>query len=206
MCIWQAGSLQAQTVLMIDNFDAEPTHSGKKYPRYVRTQSGYDIYYERADVILSLVESGAPRSKALRIEFALPPAFPWGNWLSVRREFESPMNLEAYKGLELHLRVDVPSPDAFLRITLADLTDDMRGGDEMWWCDSDKSLLKRRALEWVKIRIAFSRCVLSSGEGTRQNDYRMNLKKIIAYEVNVISKHGTHPNGVLLLDSLHAYK
>lgn len=126
--------------------------------------------------------------------------------MSVRREFQSPMNLENYKGLEVNLRVEVPAPDAFLRITLSDLTDDHKGGDEMWWFDCNKNLLKSKTPKWTQIRLPFNGFFRSSGEGTRHNDYKMNLKKIIAYEINLVSNAGKHVEGVILLDSLHAYK
>jgi hypothetical protein len=158
ICTCQVDTLRAQT-LMIDNFEKEPTNVGKKYPKYVGTQEGYDIYYEKADVRLSRVQVNPKdtNDKALRADFNLPPAFSWGNWLSVRREFQSPMNLQSYKGLELKVKVDVPSPEAFLRIALSDLTDDNKGGDEMWWFDCDKNLLKTKTAKWNQIRLPFNR-------------------------------------------------
>jgi len=94
----QPETLQAQT-LMIDTFDKEPANTSKKYPKFIGIQLGYDIYYVKADVQLSFVRVSPRRKscKALRIEFNLPPFFSWGNWASVRSEFQSPMNLENYK-------------------------------------------------------------------------------------------------------------
>lgn len=78
LCICHIGTLEAQT-LMIDNFDKEPTNVGKKYPKYVGTQEGYDIYYQSAKIQLSLVKIDPHDTinKTLRIEFKLPPAFSW---------------------------------------------------------------------------------------------------------------------------------
>ena len=205
MCNWQTETLQAQT-LMIDSFDKKSTSVSQKYPNYVSTQEGYDIYYESATVQLSRVPISSRNisDKALRLMFRLPPF----NWLSVRREFQPPLNLEGYKGLELNLRIEAPSPNAFLRITILDLADEKRYGDEdeMWWFDCDKKLLKSKTIKWIQIRIPFDGFELSYGIGTRQNDHEKNLNKIIAYEVNLISESRTSVNGIVLLDSLRAYK
>jgi len=207
ICFLQINILPAQT-LTVDNFDKEPPNAGKKYPRYTGTQSGYDVYCEKAGMQLSLVKI-SPRDsshKALRMAFDLPPALYWGNWASVRREFQSLMNLANYKGLLLHLRVEVPASDVLLRISLADLTDDMKGGDELWWFDCDKNLLKSKTPQWIQLRIPFADFSPAYGIGTRFNDGKKNLKKIIAYEVSLISDAGKHAKGVILLDSLRAYK
>ncbi len=205
ICFLQLNILPAQT---LDNFDKEPSNVGKKYPRFVGTQSGYDIYYENAAMQMSFVKISSRDSsnKALRMEFDLPPALYWGNWASVRREFQPPMNLANYKGLLLNLRVDIPTPDVLLRITLADFTDDLKGGDELWWFDCDKNLLKSKTPQWIQVRIPFEGFSPAFGEGTRHNDGKKNLKKIIAYEISLISDSGAHPKGVILLDSLRAYK
>jgi hypothetical protein len=207
ICFLQINLLSAQTV-MLDNFDKEPPNVGKKYSSFVGTQRGYDVYYKKAAANLSLDKTNPRDSsdKALRMAFELPPLFDWGNWLSVRREFQPPMNLANYKGLLLNLRVDAPAPDAFLRITLADLTDDMQGGDELWWFDCDKNLLKSKTPQWIQLRIPFVEFSPAFGEGTRFNDGKKNLKKIIAYEISLISDAGKHAQGVILLDSLRAYK
>lgn len=205
-----ASRAEAQRPLtgIIDDFDEAPTFPGKKYPRHARTELGYDIYYERATVRLSHIDKSVdrPGDKALRVEYDLPPAFSWGNWASVRREFASPKNLQEYKGLEFRLRVDVPSSEGSLRLTLADITEDSRGGDELWWFDIDKNALKSKTSKWAQIRISFARFFASYGEGTRHNDGKLNLKKIIGYEINFLSKPGKHAKGVIALDSLRAYK
>jgi len=207
ICCSQTNPLPAQT-LTVDHFDKEPPSTGKKYSRYAGTQRGYDIYYEKAGMQLSLVKISTRDSshKALRMAFDLPPALYWGNWASVRREFQPPMNLVNYKGLLLNLRVEVPTPDILLRISLADLTDDMKGGDELWWFDCDKNLLNSKTPQWIQLRIPFADFSPAYGVGTRFNDGKKNLKKIIAYEISLISDAGTHPQGEILLDSLQAYK
>jgi len=202
-CICQIGTLQAQT-LMIDSFDKMSTTASKKYPRYRSSQQGYDVYYESAKVQLSLVRHNTPDTsdKTLRIEFDLPPA----NWLSVRKEFPSSLNLGDYEGVELYLCVTVASPSVLLRITLSDLTDDEKDGDEMWWFNCDTTLLNNKTKKWIKIRMPFTRFGLSYGVGTRQNDRTLNLKKIIAYEVNLISEAGKNASGRICINSFQAYR
>jgi len=56
------------------------------------------------------------------------------------------------------------------------------------------------------IHIPFSDFYIYSGQGTRQNDHRLNLQKIIACEINLISEPGKKTKGVILLDSLRTYK
>jgi hypothetical protein len=56
-----------------------------------------------------------------------------------------------------------------------------------------------------KYRAPFRFFILSSGVGTRQNDGMMDLSKIIAYELNLVSKKNDHPKGVILVNSLRAY-
>jgi len=56
-----------------------------------------------------------------------------------------------------------------------------------------------------KYRAPFRFFNLSSGVGTRQNDGMMDLSKIIAYELNLVSKKNDHPKGVILVNSLRAY-
>ncbi|GEM_PF-3578007 len=207
LCFWQLNTFQPQTVVL-DNFDKAPTNVGKKYSHFAGTQSGYDLYYEKAGVQLSFVKTSARDSshKALRMAFDLPPALYWGNWLSIRRGFQPPKNLANFKGLLLNLRVEVPTPDALLRITLADLADGMGDRDELWWFDCDKSLLKRQTSQWIQLRIPFADFSPAYGIGTRFNDGKKNLKKIVAYEISLISDAGKHAQGVILLDSLRAYK
>ena len=200
-------TLQSQT-LVVDNFSKKPIGKSKKHPNYVGTQDGYDIYYVKASLQLSLVPISPNNTsdKVMRLEFTLPPHFSWGNWLSVRREFQSPLKLKVYKGLKLNLRVENASADAFLRITLSDLTDDVKKGDELWWFDCNRDLLKNKTQEWIQIYIPFDGFKVSRGAGTRNNDYKLNLNKIVAYEINLISESINSQNGIIYLDYLRAYK
>lgn len=202
-----AESVQSQT-LVVDNFNKKPVHVGAQHLHYVNTQEGYDVYYVKADLKLSRVPIRAENTndKVLQLVFAIPPAFSWGNWLSVRREFQSPLNLVDYKGLTLDVRVDVPSPGAHLRITLSDLTDDPNEGDEMWWFDCDSTSLGEKTQGWVQIYVPFDRFRIAYGEGTRHNDRKMNPAKVIAYEINLLSSPGDSLSGTILLDYIRAYK
>ena len=204
-CFLQIDTLQSQT-LIVDNFNKEPVDVSKKYPSYVDTQGSYDIYYVEANLQLSRVSISENNTtdKVLRLEFTLPPHFSWGNWLSIRREFQSPLKLEDYKGLKLNLRIEDPASDAFLRITLSDLTDDLKQGDEMWWFDCNRDLLKSKTSKWIQVYIPFDGFKVSHGAGTRHNDYKLDLGKIVAYEINLISESRNSQNGIIYLDYLRA--
>jgi hypothetical protein len=206
MCIFQVRTLYSQT-LMLDSFDSISTTQNEKFPRYVFTQEGYDIYYKNANVKLSRViicpQNG---NKTLRISYQLPPEFSWGNWLTIRSQFKAPMDLTMYQGLELKLKVEIPSPDVILRITLADLGDNNNVRDELWWFDFASNLLGERTKKWISVRIPFSNGKLSYGEGARHNDSKLNLKKISAYEINFVSSSSEKVEGAILVDSLRAYK
>jgi len=201
--ICRVDTLQAQT-LMIDSFDKKSTTASKKYPGYRGSQEGYDVYYESANVKLSLVHHNTPDTsdKALRIEFDLSSGF----WLSVRKEFPSSLNLDGYQGVELNLCVTIATPNVRLRITLSDSTDDKKDGDEMWWFDCDPTLLNNKNTKWTKVPMPFDRFYPSYGIGSRHNDGKLNLKKIIAYEVNLISEAGKIEAGRICINSFRAYK
>jgi hypothetical protein len=192
---------------MLDSFDSISTTESKKFPDYVRTQEGYDICFENANVKLSRLticpENG---NKALRISYQLPPGFSWGNWLTIRSQFKAPMDLTIYQGLELKLKVEKPASDVILRITLSDLRDNGNEIDELWWFDFAPNLLGERTKKWVSIRIPFSNGKLSYGKGSRHNDLKLNLKKISAYEINFVSSSSEKVEGAILVDSLRAYK
>ncbi|MGD2087157.1 MAG: carbohydrate binding domain-containing protein [Candidatus Aminicenantes bacterium] len=206
MCIFQVKTLYSQT-LMVDHFDNMSTIESEKFPGYVFTQEGYDIYYKNARVKLSRVTI-CPRNgnKALRIAYQLPPEYSWGNWLTIRHQLKAPMDLTMYQGLELKLKVERPSPDIILRITLSDLVNNNIKRDELWWFDFASNLLGERTKKWIRIRIPFSNAKLSYGEGARHNDSELNLKKIFAYEINFVSSSKEKVEGAILLDSLRAYK
>ena len=205
MAIFMGKLLFSQT-LILDSFDIISTTESEKFPDYRFTQEGYDIYYKNANVKLSRVTI-CPRNgnKALRIAYQLPPEYSWGNWLTIRYQFKSPIDLTMYQGLELKIKVERPSPDVILRITLSDLVDNNIKKDELWWFDFASNLLGERTKKWTSIRIPFSKAKLSYGEGARHNDSKLNLKKISAYEINFISTSREKVQGTILVDSLLAY-
>ena len=193
---------------IVDSFDKETKSGESKYPGYIGTQLGYDIYYDDADVKLSYVDvnSSETTDKALHIKFNLPPIFSWGNWLTIRKEFNSPRNLSVYGGLSLLLKVEAPSPETTLRISLSDIVDGQEQEDENWWFDCEISLLKRKTQGWIEVLIPFDSFYISYGAGTRHNDYKKNLREIIAYEINLISKSEKKQNGIILLNRLRGIK
>lgn len=205
--ISQINSIGAQTFI-IDNFDKEPTHVGQKYPNYLGRQNGYDIYSVKADVQLSHIPNNPKDSteKSLLIKFGLPPALSWGNWISIRSEFKSLLNLEEYSTLKLNIMILEPAPGAFLRITLSDMTNKKKYGDEKWWVDSDLNLLRNKTTYWTTFNIPFNYFYISYGIGTRHNDFNKSLKRIIAYEINLVTESMNYPKGVILVDSLRAYR
>lgn len=160
------------------------------------------VYFGDKAVIKRSQVSLEDGSQGLKIEYALPSALPWGNWLSIRCETDTLTDLSAYAGLSLRLRIEEPT-DAMLRLTLVDV--DAEGYDELWWCDH-KSALNSAPGEWQAVDCPFAKFKVSEGEGTRQNDYNLDLTRIGAYELNIISTAGTHPAGVIVADSLVAYK
>ena len=115
--------------------------------------------------------------------------------------------MKKYTGIEINLKVLKPS-NARLRITLSDLATckigERRVSDEMWCFDFNLEILKSSE-GWITIRAPFRSFYLSYGAGTRLNDGKMDLSKIIAYEINLISKKNDHPKGVILVNSLRAY-
>jgi hypothetical protein len=200
----------SQQVKMIDAFDQKTPKM--EYLPYrgetVINQEGYGIYWDKADVQLSRVTL-READKALRIQYDLPPFYPWGNWASIRKEFKSPMDLSDYTGLELDVKVEIPS-NAILRITLADVENlkdaGKHGADELWWFDFDPGVLKNATKKWVTIRAPFKDFYLSWGDGTRRNNGQKDLSMIVGYEVNIVSKNSEYPRGSILVNSLRAFK
>ena len=191
--------------MVIDNYN-RPAKPGTEYTHFVGTMDGYDIYYVKADLALSRIPI-SPKDTldmVLRLDFDLPPFFEWGNWLSVRREFQDPLDLSRYKELILNVKVEVPVTDAFLRITLSDLTGDVNKGDEMWWFDCSRDLLKNTDQKWIEVHIPLDGLRISYGAGTRHNDYKLNLSRIVAYEIDIISESRVNQKGVILVDFLRA--
>lgn len=200
---------QAQKTFLIDDFKHPPMQSYVGYaPPPVAIQEGYGLYYATAHIQLARVQvlspAAAHAANTLQLQYTLPPSFAWGNWLSLRREFASPLDLSTYEGVELTFRVASPSK-ALLRITLSDLDERSETSDEMWWFDFPAETLNNATTSWQKIRIPFRAFYLSWGAGTRQNDRRWNASRIVAYEVNVLSPPDEQPQGAMLLESLQAF-
>lgn len=198
-----------QDSLTIDEFNKPPKNCYFGYaPEPTTTQEGYCVYYHNADVNLSRIQithsDTGTNNMALGIRYALAPYFPWGNWLSIRREFESHMDLVEYSGLELSVKVEVPS-GAQLRVTLSDIKTNGESGDEMWWIDCESFLLKNKSPLWLTIRLPFKDFYLSWGDGARYNDRKLNLSGIVGIEINLISKSKENINGVLLIDYIRGY-
>ena len=145
-------------------------------------------------------------AKGLKIQYAIPPLYSWGNWLSVRKKFNRVMDLRGYDGLEMQLKVERPS-SAKLRIALSDVVhpNTSEAEDEMWWFDVPPGEMVP-AQEWITFCAPFKDFYLSYGAGTRHNDGRLNLASIIAYEINLISEGNDSPRGILILRSVRAYK
>jgi hypothetical protein len=137
---------QAQKTLLIDDFKHPPMQSYVGYaPPPVEVQEGYGLYYATAHIQLARVQAlssaAVNAAKTLQLQYTLPLAFAWGNWLSLRREFASPLDLSTYEGVELTFKVASPS-NAMLRITLSDLDEGSKARDEMWWFDFPPETLK----------------------------------------------------------------
>lgn len=201
---------QAQKTLLIDDFKHPPMQSYVGYaPPPVAVQEGYSLYYATAHIQLTRVQAVSPAAanaaNTLQLQYTLPPSFAWGNWLSLRRELLSPLDLSTYEGVELTFKVTSPS-NALLRITLSDLDEGSKSSDEMWWFDCPPETLNNVTTSWQKMRIPFREFSLSWGAGTRQNDRRWNASRIVAYEVNVLSPPNTQPQGAILLESLQAFQ
>lgn len=112
------------------------------------------------------------------------------------------LDLTGYNGLKLNLKVEASS-DARLRVTLADITSiDRRGNDERWWFDFKDDVLNGPKDQWQPLTLPFKKFYESYGAGTRHNDGRLDLSKIVAYEVNIVSKGRTHSQGTVVVNSL----
>jgi hypothetical protein len=145
------GKNQKPISLIIDDFD-EPSRAREYEPfrgEKVRSWEGYGIYLERANVLLKRVPVGG-KDSALEIRFDFPT---WG-WLSVRKEFETVVDLSSYTGLVIEVQPEQVQNTQF-RITLSDAMDQehaqVHGADEMWWFDAPTELLSQR--ETVKSKL-----------------------------------------------------
>ncbi|HEX3553490.1 MAG TPA: hypothetical protein VIA62_09705 [Thermoanaerobaculia bacterium] len=194
----------------IDHFDAplplrlyQPFHG-----ETVRNWEGYGIYFEKADVNLRRLPMGRGKS-ALQISYNLPPLFSWGNWFTIRREFESAIDLHEYAGLAIQVQAESVANTRF-RLTLTDVAtaNDVakHGADEMWWYDAPPDFLATHWGESRTLYAPFAEFYRSYGEGARINDSKLDLSKIAAFEINLVSS-GTNPGkGVIAVDCLRAYK
>jgi len=195
--------VQGKAGKLIDNFDQELPTSG--HSRFAGTasssQKGYGIYYAEAKVKLSHVSFDS-RDKGLKVDFKLPPYFSWGNWLTIRREFGSPINLSKYNGLKMNLYVMKPC-DAKFRMTLCDLNKS-GNSDEMWWHDFEENILSKKG-KWIKLKAPFDKFKISHGGGTRHNDNKLDLSRVVGYEINVISSSKDDVSGIFVVDKLSAY-
>jgi hypothetical protein len=161
---------------------------------------GYCVYFENADVNLSYL----PQNSGLRIKWVLPILRSGGNWFSMRRQDGEILDLGSYSGLKAHLRVDVPA-GAILRITMADVIGEEMRNDELWWCDN-KDILSEKSDQWQTVTCPFTDFYLASGVGTRQNDQKMDLTRIVAYEINIVSETPTLLEGDIVVNLLEAYR
>ncbi len=172
------------------------------------TVGEYGIYYDRATARLSW-PSVDGRDGVMKIEYELPPHFPWGNWLSVCKQFTSVLDMSGCEGLELELQVELPS-NAKLRLTMSDvrsLAEFQKHGhkvDEMWWYDFDNGTLKEKN-GWVKLRAPFNDFYASRGAGTRHNNGKKDISKIVSYEINVVLEGDVIAAGTFLVHGIHAY-
>lgn len=171
------------------------------------TQAGYGVYLKQANVTISRV-ARPETDQALHIQYALPPYFAWGNWLSIRKAFPTPLDLSGYEGVKLDIKILTPS-NARLRLTLSDvatLADAPRhGADDMWWYDVPRDEVLKAQQQWVTLQVPLRAFYRAYGEGTRHNDGRLDVSKIVAYELNVISAAGESPQGAFLVKALRAY-
>ena len=195
--------------LMIDSFeDQGPAVQYQPFAEEtVTTQAGYGIYFKRANGTVSRV-ARLETDKALHIQYALPPYFAWGNWLSIRKAFLTPLDLSGYQGIKIDVKILTPS-NARLRLTLADVATladaQIHGADEMWWFDVPREDVLKAQQQWVTLQVPFRAFYRAYGEGTRHNDYRLDVSKIVAYELNVISAADESPQGAFLVKALRAY-
>lgn len=195
--------------LTIDDFEDHGT-AVQYHPfadETVTTQAGYGLYFKHASGTVSRVTM-AEMGKALHIQYALPPYFTWGNWVSIRKEFPTPLDLSGYQGIKIDVKILTPS-NARLRFTLSDvamLADaPIHGKDEMWWFDVPRDEVLKAQQQWVTLQVPFRAFYRAYGEGTRHNDGRLDVSKIVAYELNVISAAGESPQGAFLVKGLRAY-
>ncbi len=188
---------------VLDDFERDPTRSCAYLPGFRGPQLGYGVFYDAAVVeVTRTVVTEA--DQALRVRYELPALCDGGDWLSIRCEFDSLMDLSGYTALKFDLKVETLA-EAKLRMTLADaVSASQRNSDELWWFDLTTDALGDSSGQWRTMTVPLREFYLSHGTGTRHNDGRFDRSKITAYEINVISENGKHPRGIFLVNSLAA--
>jgi hypothetical protein len=171
----------------------------------VKSWEDYGIYSDQAEASLKRVAVGGKHS-ALEIHFEIPPLSARANWLSIRKEFDSIADLSSYEGLELKIE-SAQAKNTLLRLTLCDVDEQesfrLHGADEMWWFDMPKSIFDQRKL--ITAKAPFKNFEPAYGEGARRRDGRLDLSKIVAYEINLMTSGTASGNGLLRLYSIRAY-
>lgn len=168
----------------------------------------YGIYYDEATARLSW-SSVDGRDDVMKVQYELPPHFSWGNWMSISKQFTSVLDVSECEGIEIELKVELRS-NAKLRLTISDVKSlaefQKRGhrADEMWWYDFDDNTLKKKS-GWMKLRAPFKRFYISRGAGTRHNDGKKDISKIVSYEINVVLEGDVIAAGTFLVHGVHAY-
>ena len=189
---------------ILDTFNSQnpsvdcPAYRDLKIAEYF----GHCIYYDNASIQVSPSTNG----NNIIVEYDLQPIYEWGNWFSIRRTTSAPYDLSSYSGIKLRMRIVKPA-DAILRITIADIDPKTApyASDELWWCDF-QNLTTDPAGEWKILVCPFNSFTVSNGFGARQNDQKLDLQNIIAFEISVLSRTKARINGSLEIDSLAAYK
>ncbi len=192
--------------VLIDDFGRKLDPSPARYAPDPRARkSGFNIYYDLAEATITTVPARLSDDRAgLRIVYLLPVHHLWGNWLTLRREFDQVRDLDGCTGVALDLRVLKPS-SCRLRIGLADLTASARR-DEVWWGDTDIPVLADSDAGWVTVTIPFQDFRRSRGEGTSFNDGRLDLSRLCAYEISFISPAGEKCEGAVKIGQIMAIR
>jgi len=218
--VYGEGYAQKPRELLVESFDKK-TPSGMKYDSYhgenakVWPDGELGVYYDGgAKVKLSRVLISKPdeerRDSALRIIWELLPLYRWGNWLSMRKNLASILDLRQYEGIKFDVLVEGPSVnDVILRFTIADIAKKnhlgKKGEDELFWFDCPIRVLNTKS-NWFTVVAPFERFKLSFGDGTRQNNYKLESDKIVAWELNIVSEGRKRCAGSILINNIRAYK
>lgn len=170
------------------------------------SKDGYGIYYDKAEVQMNW-EKDENMNKVMKIKYKIPYLKKWGNWFSIVREFDSVKNFENHSGIRLVFK-NQSSSSVKIRLTIRDLLSNKRKEqkDEMWWMDNFENYIIDDSEDWITIHAPFNKFYLSKGMGTRQNDKKLNLSRISAYEISLISTSTKETvNGELYLKTIDLY-